>query len=80
MPEELVLEEDVLGDLLGAPDEVRAAERRGGLVVGARGGGHPRSRPIPFIAAAADGYESSIARFPVSARKPCELMLTGTAP
>ena len=35
VPEDLVLEEDLLDDLLGRPDEVRAAERRRRVVVGA---------------------------------------------
>ena len=32
--EELVLVEDLLDDLLGRPDEVRSARRRGRVVVG----------------------------------------------
>ena len=45
--EQLVLEEDLLGDLLGAADEVRAAQRRATRRT-ARGvsGGQPRSRPM----------------------------------
>ena len=35
VPEDLVLEEDLLDDLLGRPDEVRAAQRRRSVVVGA---------------------------------------------
>jgi hypothetical protein len=33
VPEQLVLEEDLLDHLLGRPDEVRTAQHRGGVVV-----------------------------------------------
>ena len=79
--EDLVLEEDLLDDLLRAADEVRAAQRRGGVVVLARViGGQPRSRPIRFIIAA-NVRERLVERLPatVSAMKPCELMLSAGA-
>ena len=49
--EQLVLEQDLLGDLLGGPDGERAARRAQRLVLGPPDGGQPRSRPMRFIIA-----------------------------
>ena len=75
VPEDLVLEEDLLDHLLRAADEVRAALRprrleRRPLEVG----GQPRSRPMRSIVRLNAGNASSAARCDVSATKPCELI------
>ncbi len=68
VPEDLVLEEDLLDDL--APG-CRRSSRRGASRAASKSarviGGQPRSRPILFIAAATCGNDSSSACCDVSA-------------